>query len=343
MNSAEDYRTAMEDQRRSRRLEAKRGALVDVLPDEILTQVFSNLSDGRTLLDTLPLVCKRWCRVARDPASWAGVRLVVKNDVADEARILRRAPAARSLEIEARWARRCFTRKSYVRKQYAAGGRYGPINRCRLRAALRFSNVTVRESVTILEKGWWVAKLPKLCWPQSAAKTPKSSIARFLARQPQLRELRLLLAAEAEGAASLAAIARMRRLQTLELVTLPGAAETSPTSSFQDAGSRPRPVGQDAVGAVRRAFELALQMKTPALRYAAVSLCRGEHGRFSFLSQSEFVAVRDEFALQMPDVVVELLVDGPSCAECGYSKACPGLGWNGEANSDDDDDSDAYY
>lgn len=49
------------------------GVALDV-PDQVLSRVFSFLTDPVTLLDVLPLVCKTWRRVARLPASWAGAR-----------------------------------------------------------------------------------------------------------------------------------------------------------------------------------------------------------------------------------------------------------------------------
>lgn len=44
-------------------------------PPDVLVRIFSMVTDGTVLLDVLPLVCRHWHRVARDPAAWAGVRL----------------------------------------------------------------------------------------------------------------------------------------------------------------------------------------------------------------------------------------------------------------------------
>ena len=45
--------------------------------------IFRKVTNGFTLLDSLPLVCKQWCRVARDPSSWAGVELCVNTPLAE--------------------------------------------------------------------------------------------------------------------------------------------------------------------------------------------------------------------------------------------------------------------
>lgn len=49
-------------------------AAMEDLPDEMLLRVFS-LPDGLTLLDSIPLVCKRWRRVACDPLAWSNVEV----------------------------------------------------------------------------------------------------------------------------------------------------------------------------------------------------------------------------------------------------------------------------
>ena len=48
---------------------------MDELPDEVLVLVFSYVADGLSLLDAVPLVCKRWLQLSRDPRAWAGVRV----------------------------------------------------------------------------------------------------------------------------------------------------------------------------------------------------------------------------------------------------------------------------
>lgn len=49
---------------------------IDLLPDEIMLIIFSYITDGTTLAKDIPLVCKRWKRLSRDPAAWAGISVV---------------------------------------------------------------------------------------------------------------------------------------------------------------------------------------------------------------------------------------------------------------------------
>ncbi|XP_034237770.1 uncharacterized protein LOC117643161 [Thrips palmi] len=167
---------------------------VDDLPDELLVLVFSKLADGATLLDVLPLVCKRWCRLACDPASWAGVRIVVGDLEGHEARVLLHAPAAKTLEF---------------------GLTYSISDHFRMRAlrsALRRSRVAVHGTISIPEET--SVFLQEKYWGD-----PGISIANFLARQKDLRELRLFLWHIDEDRILLV-IATLRRLHKLDLVTV---------------------------------------------------------------------------------------------------------------------------
>ncbi|XP_034230064.1 uncharacterized protein LOC117638940 [Thrips palmi] len=135
------------------------------LPDEVLAQIFGLVTDGPTLLDVLPLVCQSWRRVARHPASWAGVRFVIDTSGAfkrimlqtDRARTLARAllhaPVAASLEV-------------------LGPSDPGPL----LQSALRRSGASVR----VLD----CACYSELFWKH---------VAPFLYRQRELRVLRLRL------------------------------------------------------------------------------------------------------------------------------------------------------
>lgn len=76
-----------------------------MLPDELWVHVFSYLDSGETLLDVVPLVCRRWLDLARDPRSWAGVSVRGKVDGLDpsrprrSARVLLHAPTLRCLNL----------------------------------------------------------------------------------------------------------------------------------------------------------------------------------------------------------------------------------------------------
>ena len=77
------------------------------LPDELLVHIFGHVTEGEALLDRLPLVCKRFRRLARDRSAWcsadatlewgivAGQAVVRRHD----ARLLLRAPALRTLSL----------------------------------------------------------------------------------------------------------------------------------------------------------------------------------------------------------------------------------------------------
>ncbi|KAJ1519756.1 hypothetical protein ONE63_005012 [Megalurothrips usitatus] len=74
---------------------------VCTLPPELLVHILSFVTDGRTLLDAVPLVCRRWHRlgVSRDSAAWRGARLCCTPGDVDAARVLLHAPALQSLLI----------------------------------------------------------------------------------------------------------------------------------------------------------------------------------------------------------------------------------------------------
>ena len=44
---------------------------MDLLPDEVLLMVLGRVDCGETLLAAVPLVCRRWHALARDPRAWA--------------------------------------------------------------------------------------------------------------------------------------------------------------------------------------------------------------------------------------------------------------------------------
>ncbi|KAJ1528376.1 hypothetical protein ONE63_006791 [Megalurothrips usitatus] len=68
-------------------------------------QVLSLVRDGPTLLDVVPLVCKRWRHLARDAAAWASAELRVRGEYATrdqlvaDLRVLLHAPHLRRLEL----------------------------------------------------------------------------------------------------------------------------------------------------------------------------------------------------------------------------------------------------
>lgn len=78
---------------------------MDKLPNELVLQVLSLVRDGPTLLDVVPLVCKRWRRLARDAAAWASAELRVRGEYATrdqlvaDLRVLLHAPHLRRLEL----------------------------------------------------------------------------------------------------------------------------------------------------------------------------------------------------------------------------------------------------
>ncbi|XP_034254460.1 uncharacterized protein LOC117653146 [Thrips palmi] len=72
------------------------------LPTEVLLKIFSNLTDGFTLLKTIPSVCRRWKEVASDPAAWHGVSISVEANrwqPCIQTVVLERAPAVENLNI----------------------------------------------------------------------------------------------------------------------------------------------------------------------------------------------------------------------------------------------------
>ncbi|XP_034251800.1 uncharacterized protein LOC117651666 [Thrips palmi] len=166
---------------------------VHALPDEILTFVFSMLTND-TKLDVLPLVCKRWRHLARDPSSWAGVELSVRKGSFHEYRayrVLRYAPAVKSLEI-GEW-------------DVVDGFCQLPIC-AMLQSALRSGSVQVNTaSIRIEGHG------------TSARADAEAAVVHFLSRQRSLRGLRLNLSWP-YGAATLATVATLGSLRKLELI-----------------------------------------------------------------------------------------------------------------------------
>lgn len=81
---------------------------MDELPDELLLHVLGFVDDGRTLLDSVAPVCRRWFALSRERHAWAGVRLHTLGDGGggchdDEedaaARVLLHAPALTELAL----------------------------------------------------------------------------------------------------------------------------------------------------------------------------------------------------------------------------------------------------
>ncbi|XP_034240831.1 uncharacterized protein LOC117645047 [Thrips palmi] len=71
----------------------------ECLSDDVLLHIFSFLEDGLFLLDVVPLVCKRWHRLAREPDAWRGVEVKEEDlynyDDHDMARLVLHAPFLR--------------------------------------------------------------------------------------------------------------------------------------------------------------------------------------------------------------------------------------------------------
>ncbi|XP_034233256.1 uncharacterized protein LOC117640645 isoform X2 [Thrips palmi] len=91
---------------------------MDALPDELLLEVLGRVDDGLTLLDAVPLVCRRWHRLSRDPGAWSSVTVHIKgcfhyeakggdedehdghDVIQNAARILLHAPSLRCVEFD---------------------------------------------------------------------------------------------------------------------------------------------------------------------------------------------------------------------------------------------------
>ena len=88
---------------------------MDELSDKLVLRIFSHVKDGTTLLQVLPLVCRRWRELSRDPGAWAAVELVWPNtefrlaEQPPHARLLRRAPALRRLHLQVGYGMEAFT------------------------------------------------------------------------------------------------------------------------------------------------------------------------------------------------------------------------------------------
>lgn len=76
---------------------------MEALPDEILLKILGNIECVYTLLDSVPLVCKRWHDLSSDQSAWrsaefdvyVGDNRIFKND----ARVLLRARSLKELAI----------------------------------------------------------------------------------------------------------------------------------------------------------------------------------------------------------------------------------------------------
>ncbi|XP_034246242.1 uncharacterized protein LOC117648113 isoform X2 [Thrips palmi] len=94
-------------------------ATMDAFPDELLLEVLGRIdNDALTLLDVVPLVCKRWHRLSRDPGAWSSVTVSIvgcsyfggrgngkrhvyhHDEMLEAARILLHAPALRRVCFE---------------------------------------------------------------------------------------------------------------------------------------------------------------------------------------------------------------------------------------------------
>jgi hypothetical protein len=71
---------------------------MDNLPDELLLMILGHVQDPLTLLDNVPLVCRRWQKLAREPHAWAAV-CVEGVFTLDKARVVLHAPHLRRLEV----------------------------------------------------------------------------------------------------------------------------------------------------------------------------------------------------------------------------------------------------
>lgn len=339
---------------------------VNALPDEIVVLIFSKVEDGATLLDNVPLVCKRWCRLARDPASWAGVELTLTDQLVAETRVLLHAPAAKSLTIDPWLAGHPTRRVAQL-----------------VRSVLRRTRVAVR-AVSVLEnrrvkqeQGLQADILHCLVW-----------------RSELLTELRLHLSHHVDCDYTWVGVSELRCLRVLEVETAPGVAyngelrgqlrdlrvlvlharrprdpadpalpcglvgdlvrgakalrvldvdmpvgddreacaalravEHVELNAFQEGGML-RPCGPAAFHVVRVAFALLEEMETPALRTAVIALSRGEHARYPRWLQRDCCAMLRKLSLRMPRVAVELEMDGPGCKQCRLvPDKCPGRRW----------------
>ncbi|XP_034240681.1 uncharacterized protein LOC117644960 [Thrips palmi] len=98
---------------------------MEALSDEVMLRIFAPLS-GTALLDVVPLVCKRWQKLSRDPRAWEGVAVwgreycrteAEKETPPVDARVLLHAPAVRRINIGSQWDRwmvSAFTRSKAV-------------------------------------------------------------------------------------------------------------------------------------------------------------------------------------------------------------------------------------
>ncbi|KAJ1519748.1 hypothetical protein ONE63_005004 [Megalurothrips usitatus] len=75
---------------------------MDALPDELLLHILGFVADAPTLLDAVPLVCRRWHRLHREPAAWARVHIKYGGTSCSSLfRELLHAPAAIVLDVTA--------------------------------------------------------------------------------------------------------------------------------------------------------------------------------------------------------------------------------------------------
>ncbi|XP_034243254.1 uncharacterized protein LOC117646425 isoform X3 [Thrips palmi] len=132
-------------------VQAPRTTAMETLPDSLVVRILSKVGDGLMLLDVLPLVCRRWQQLCRDPEAWAEVDVVwtgkeeggsvgsegsadsaAKLSDVDVMRLLLRAPAVRELCID--W--------SYEGRQE------------KVLSALRRGRVVARDTFQVDKKVW---------------------------------------------------------------------------------------------------------------------------------------------------------------------------------------------
>ncbi|XP_034253851.1 uncharacterized protein LOC117652821 isoform X2 [Thrips palmi] len=88
---------------------------MDALPDELLLMVLGRVDDALTLLEEVPLVCKRWHRLSQDPRAWRSASVLIEGctyyensykgehenhaEILNAARVLVHAPALRHVSF----------------------------------------------------------------------------------------------------------------------------------------------------------------------------------------------------------------------------------------------------
>ncbi|XP_034232526.1 uncharacterized protein LOC117640275 [Thrips palmi] len=150
-----------------------------LLPDELWVRVFSFLDDAATLLDVVPLVCRRWRDLAGCPGSWANVSVIRNVDwfkVPDpDLRVLLHAPGLRCLDLHCT-GRTCGDGSN--------AGRW--LEDHWLVSALRRSRAVVRQELRL--SGYFWSNLPR---------SGRRAVAEMVGRSaPLLRRLHVTLSEE---------------------------------------------------------------------------------------------------------------------------------------------------